>query len=297
MLRKPSHRPAGSKLASPAQGPGRLGLVATPIGNLGDMTLRAIAWLKEADLIACEDTRVSGKLLKHFGVQGPMLAYHDHNAERMRPRLIERLLAGENVALISDAGTPLINDPGYKLVRSAIEAGIEVTVLPGASAVLGALLLSGLPTDRFFYGGFLPVRQTQRRQELAKLATIPGTLIFFETGPRLATSLGDMSAVLGPREAAVVREITKLFEEARRASLPELARHYAEASAPKGEIVVVVAPPGEEVRQVVDLDSALRSALGQGSLKDAVASVALMTGLPRRVVYDRALALTRGSPS
>ncbi len=270
---------------------GCLGLVATPIGNLGDMTQRAIVWLKAADLIACEDTRVSLRLLRHFGIEKPLLSYHDHNAERMRPKILERLGEGERVALVSDAGTPLVNDPGYKLVVEAIGSGIPVTILPGPSAVIAGLLLSGLPTDRFLFAGFLPPKSAARRRELAELAGIRATLILFETAPRLAASLADMNSILGNRQASVSREITKMFEETRRGTLSEMAAHYASSARPRGEIVVVIGPPAEEAPESIDLDRHLAQALRLGSLKDAVAAVSAATGLPRRQVYERALAL------
>ncbi|MGH6952960.1 MAG: 16S rRNA (cytidine(1402)-2'-O)-methyltransferase, partial [Alphaproteobacteria bacterium] len=203
---KPSQAPARSKR------PGRLVVVATPIGNLADITLRAIDTLGAADLIACEDTRVTGKLLKAHGVETPMTPYHEHNAERARPAILERLMEGRHVALVSDAGTPLVSDPGYKLVRAAIEAGVEVTTVPGPSAVIAALVVSGLPTDRFLFAGFVPSREGARRRALAALAAVPATLVFFESGRRLARSLADMAEALGDRPAAIARELTKLHE-------------------------------------------------------------------------------------
>jgi 16S rRNA (cytidine1402-2'-O)-methyltransferase len=272
---------------------GCLGLVATPIGNLGDISARALDWLRNADLIACEDSRVSGRLLQHYGIDKKLIAYHDHNAEELRPVLLRHLRQGEKVALISDAGTPLISDPGYKLVRAAADAGIKVTALPGPSAPLMALILSGLPTDRFLFVGFLPAKSTARRQVAAEVATVPASLIFFETAPRLADSLADLAAVLGDRPAAVARELTKLYEEVRRGSLAELAAHYQEVGQPRGEIVLVVGPPAAETDIAFDLDAALRQALGRMSVKDAAASVAATSGLKRRLVYARALELVQ----
>jgi 16S rRNA (cytidine1402-2'-O)-methyltransferase len=253
--------------------------------------------LRRADHIACEDTRVTGGLMARYGIATPLLAYHEHNAARMRPLLLERLRRGETIALVSDAGTPLISDPGYKLVRAAVEAGISVTTLPGASAALAALVLSGLPTDRFFFAGFLPPRTAARRRDLAALAGIPATLIFFESAGRLADSLADMAAVLGARDGAVARELTKLYEEVRRGTLAELAAHYAAIDAPRGEIVVVVGPPAAtaEASDAV-IDDALRAALAKESLRDAVAAVAAALGAPRRRVYARALAIAGSRP-
>ena len=269
-----------------------LAIVATPIGNAGDITLRAIEMLKSVDAILCEDTRVSGKLLARHGISRPLLAYHEHNAERMRPQILERLRSGETLALISDAGQPLLSDPGFKLVRAAIAEGLPVTSLPGPSAALTALVLSGLPTDRFFFAGFLPPRPAARRRALAELAAIPGSLIFFEASQRLPAALGDMAAVLGPRSAAVARELTKLFEEVRRARLSELAAHYAEAGPPLGEVTIVVAPPeGPVAPPESAIDEALAEALARHSLRDAVVAVAAALGLPRRQVYARALEL------
>ncbi len=274
-----------------------LHLVATPIGNLRDVTLRALEALAAADVIACEDTRVTRKLLDHYGIETPLTPYHEHNAAEARPRLLGRLGDGGAVALVSDAGTPLISDPGYKLVRAVQEAGFAVTALPGASAVLTALGVAGLPTDRFFFEGFLPPREGARRARLGELARIPATLVVFESGPRLAASLADLAAVLGPREAAVCRELTKRFEEVRRGDLAALAQYYATADAPRGEIVVVTAPPAEEAPpEAEEVDALLRQALARASVKDAVAEVAAATGLARRDVYQRALALGRGDP-
>ncbi len=269
-------------------------LVATPIGNTGDITLRALELLRSADLIACEDTRVTAKLLKRFDIRTPMLPYHEHNATQMRPRLLARLAEGAVLALVSDAGTPLISDPGYKLVSAAVEAGVPLTALPGASALLTALQLSALPPDRFLFCGFLPVKAAARRAAIEELVSVPATLVCYESAQRLAALLADLAAVLGPRPAAVARELTKLFEEVRRGSLPDLAGHYAAAGPPKGEVVVVVGPPDATEAKAFDsegLEGALRQALAGASLKDAVAAVARLSGRPRREVYARALAL------
>lgn len=282
---------AGREMSAPPLA-GGLYLVATPIGHLRDITLRALDVLAAADAIACEDTRVTRKLAVHYGISTPMLAYHEHNAAAARPKLLARLAAGEAVALVSDAGTPLISDPGYKLVRAALEAGHAVTAIPGASATLAALNVAGLPTDRFFFEGFLPPKSAARRARIAELARIPATLVLFETGPRLAASLADLAAVLGAREAAVCRELTKLHEEARRGDLAALAADYAAMGEPRGEIVVVIGPPPEEEKpQAAQVDEMIRNALTRLSMKDAVGEVAAATGLPRRDIYQRALAL------
>ncbi len=269
-------------------------MVATPIGHAGDITLHALEILKAVRVIACEDTRVSAKLMQIHGVRTPLIAYHDHNADQMRPRLLADLHGGAAIALISDAGTPLVSDPGYKLVRDAIAAGIRVHVAPGPSAPIAALILSGLPSDRFFFAGFLDAKQGGRRRDLALLAAIPASLIFFEAAPRLARSLGDMADLLGDRPAAVAREITKFYEEVRRGTLGELARHYAAAGPPKGEIVVVVAPPSEDQPAASqDIDQMLRAALAHGSVRDAADQVAASLRQPRRAIYARALALAQ----
>ncbi|MEK9672070.1 MAG: 16S rRNA (cytidine(1402)-2'-O)-methyltransferase [Rhodospirillaceae bacterium] len=265
-------------------------LVSTPIGNAGDLSPRAQDVLARASVIACEDTRVTGPFLARFGISGKLLAYHDHNAERRRPAIIERLKKGESVALVSDAGTPLVSDPGYKLVQDCIEQDIPVTAVPGPSAVLTALALSGLPTDRFFFGAFLPPKSGARRKRLAEVAAIPGTLIFMEGPSRLAGCLADMSEMLGPRSAAVARELTKKFEEVRRGALPDLAAHYADAGPPRGEIMIVVGPPGDAPEASdADVDALLIKALKNGSVKDAAAEVAAATGMARKAVYARAL--------
>lgn len=269
-----------------------LHVVATPIGNLADISLRALATLKSADLVLCEDTRVTLKLIDRFGLKPKLLAYHEHNAASVRPRILKELAAERAVALVSDAGTPLISDPGYKLVAEALENGFRVYPVPGASALLAALVAAGLPTDRFFFEGFLPPKSGQRKNRIEELKAIPSTLVFYETGPRLAGSLRDLAEGLGAREAAVCRELTKTFEEVRRGSLAELAAHYEASGAPKGEIVIVAAPPGAiEPISSEELDDKLRRALKHGSLKDAVALVTEATGMKRREVYARALAL------
>jgi 16S rRNA (cytidine1402-2'-O)-methyltransferase len=269
-------------------------IVATPIGNASDITLRALDILRGVDLIACEDTRVSAKLLTIHGITTRRLAYHDHNADRVRPLLLARLAARERVALISDAGTPLISDPGYKLVRDAVAAGIDVHTAPGPSAALAALVLSGLPSNRFLFAGFLDAKSTARRRDLSGLARLDATLIFYESAPRLAASLADMAEILGDRPAAVARELTKLYEEVVRDSLAALARRYGESGPPKGEIVIIVGPPLDAAPIAeADLDAMLREALGRASVRDAAAELAARLDLPRRDVYARALLLSR----
>jgi 16S rRNA (cytidine1402-2'-O)-methyltransferase len=277
--------------------PAGLHIVATPIGNLRDITLRALETLAAADLIACEDTRVTRRLLDHYGIATPLTPYHEHNAAAVRPKLLARLAAGEAVALVSDAGTPLVSDPGFKLVREARAAGHAVTALPGASATLAALVSAGLPTDRFFFEGFLPAKEGQRRSRVAELARLPATLVLFETGPRVARALADLAAGLGPRDAAVCRELTKLHEEVRRGDLAELARAYAQGAEIRGEIVIVIAPPAADAGALSEdeVDALLRRALARASVKDAVTEVAGATGRPRREIYRRALALTGGA--
>lgn len=268
-------------------------LVATPIGNLRDLSPRALAALRDADVVLCEDSRVTAKLLGLCGIGRPLLPYHEHNAARVRPQVLERLRAGASVALVSDAGTPLVSDPGYKLVRDAIAAGIEVFAVPGPSAALAGLLVSGLPTDRFFVAGFLPTRRAQRRRAIAELAAVPGTLVVFEAARRLPDTLADLAAELGPRPAAVARELTKRFEEVRRGSLPELAAHYGETGPPRGETVIVIGPPVRAAAQENpdQLDELLAAALEGRSPAAAAAAVAAATGQPRRELYRRALAL------
>lgn len=267
-------------------------LVATPIGNSADITLRALNILSQADIVLCEDTRTSGKLMKIHGIHAAMQPYHEHNAERVRPMIMKNLNQGKVVAMISDAGMPLVSDPGYKMVEACVKENVMVTVAPGPSATLTALVLSGLPTDRFFFQGFLPPKSGARQKSLSELSTIPTTLIFLESAKRLAASLADMSNILGDRPAAVGRELTKFYEEIRRGSLDELARHYASTGAPKGEITLCVGPPlaiappsGEA------LDIMLKKALVSNSVKETVAHFNIITGLPKRVLYKRALAL------
>ena len=219
--------------------PGTLYIVPTPIGNLSDITQRALQILTDVDLIAAEDTRHTQKLLQHYGITTKTTSYHEHNERQRSEELIERLNQGKDIAIVSDAGTPGINDPGFRLVRLAIEKGIQVVSLPGPSAFVAALVASGLPTDEFFFGGFLPARSGARRSRLARLSNIPGTLIFYEAPHRLAGALKDASEILGSRNAVVARELTKIHEEIRRATLPDLAEHYSN-NEPKGEIVLLI---------------------------------------------------------
>ncbi len=244
--------------------------------------------------MVCEDTRVTRRLMQAHGLDTDLTPYHEHNAARVRPRLIERMKNGESMALVSDAGTPLISDPGFKLVREAIAEGVAVTMLPGASAPLTALVVSGLPCDRFFFAGFLPSKDGARRRALDELAPVPATLVLLESGRRLAATLGALAERLGPRPGAVARELTKAFEEVRRDDLAALANHYRRAGPPKGEIVIVVGPPEAAADLGENLDQQLLAALERASLRDAAALVAAATGLPKRRVYERALALAGG---
>jgi 16S rRNA (cytidine1402-2'-O)-methyltransferase len=265
-------------------------IVATPIGNLGDLSPRAAAILSAADLIAVEDSRVTAKLLHHIGVRRPMQPYHDHNADKVRPGLVARL-ASEAIALVSDAGTPLISDPGYKLVRDARAAGHLVVTIPGPSAVISALTLAGLPTDRFLFAGFLPTKAKARSDTIAEFKTLKATLAFYESGPRLATTLAALADELGDRDAAVAREISKSYEECVTGTLSSLAARYADAP-PKGEIVIIVGPPGEaEPASVDDLDAALVEALKHASPSKAAGEVAKRLGGDRKALYARALEL------
>jgi len=267
-------------------------VVATPIGNLADVTLRALAILAGADGILAEDTRVSRALLARYGIERPVSPYHEHNAAEARPRALKRIAEGQALALISDAGTPLISDPGYKLVAEAVELGLAVVAAPGPSAALAALCVAGLPTDRFYFEGFLPPRRSARRERINALAAVPGTLVFYEAPGRLAETLADLALELGARPAAVARELTKLHEEVRRGALAELAAEYSAAEPPRGEIVIVVG--ATEARRAVSeaaLDQEIAEQLTKLSVKDAAAAVAARHGLPRRQVYARALTL------
>lgn len=274
--------------------PAGLYLVATPIGNLADITLRALWVLQLADVIFCEDTRVTRKLLSAYGISARLLAYHEHNAQEAGAQVLEFLAAGKRVVLVSDAGTPLISDPGYRLVRDAHTAGHYVTSLPGASSVLLALTLAGLPTDRFLFAGFLPPKAQARDRAIEELAAIPATLVLLEAPHRLTDTLDALAAAMPDRQAAVTRELTKRHEEVRKATLTELADHYAQAGDPKGEVVLVIEPPlaGERFVPDIDLDVAILAALGIGeSVKELSTRLAKELDLPRKQVYDRALML------
>lgn len=281
------------RLDTSAQVGPALYIVATPIGNLRDITLRAIDTLQSVDEVLAEDTRTARKLFDAHAIKTKLTAYHDHNGAARRPELIERLQAGARIALISDAGTPLVSDPGWKLAREAAEAGVRIVPLPGASAMLAALVTSALPSDRFMFCGFLPPKSGARQKSLQIVASVPATLIFYESGPRLIASLADMRDTLGEaREAAVARELTKLFEETRRGTLTELAAYYAEHGKPKGEIVVLVGPPPAiAAPDDATLKAALEIALKTQPTKTAANAVAAQYNLPKRDVYQRALEL------
>lgn len=268
-------------------------VVATPIGNLNDITARALSVLRGVDLIACEDTRVTGALLHRFGIATDMTPYHDHNAEQARPHLLARLHAGGRVALVSDAGTPLISDPGYKLVRACAEAGIQVVPIPGPSAMLAALVTAGLPTDRVMFAGFLPQKSGARRASILEFKDLKASLVFYESAQRLPETLADLCTVLGARPAAVCRELTKLYEEVRRGTLAELAAVYGTEGPPRGEIVIVVGGASDAAVSAEVIDSALRQALTTMTVRDAAETVAEALQEPRRRVYQRALELAK----
>lgn len=279
----------------PRLAPG-LYLAATPIGAAGDVTLRALDALARADVIAAEDTRRTQQLMAIHGIDRAgrrLLPYHDHNGASQRPKLLARIAAGESVVCVSDAGTPMVADPGWRLARAAIDEGLTVTALPGASALLAALAIAGLPTDRFMFAGFLPPKQAARRKDLAGLAAVPATLVFYESPRRLGATLADMAEALGgSRKAAVCRELTKLHEEARRGALDELAEAYA-GDPPRGEIVICVGPPERTAPDADDIEAALAKALKTMGVRDAAKAVAEATGAPKRDIYQRALALSR----
>lgn len=266
-------------------------LVATPIGNLGDITVRALETLAAADQLACEDTRVTRVLLDRYGIRQKTVAYHEHNAAEAGPRLIAALEAGQSVALVSDAGTPLVSDPGYRLVGEAVDRGLKVVPIPGPSSVLAALSAAGLPTDAFMFAGFLPVKDGQRRSRLEELRAVPATLVFFESPRRLGDTLDAMLDVYGDRQAVVCRELTKAFEEFRRAPLAELAAHYAQAGAPKGEVVICVAQSAEAPATADDVDRLLLSLVAEMPASKAAAEAARMTGGHKPDLYRRLLEL------
>jgi len=288
-----SYAVAGQLVAAPKARPG-LYLVATPIGNLGDITLRALETLAGVDMIACEDTRITRRLTERYAITAELTPYHEHNAEAARPKILHRLAEGGAIALVSDAGTPLISDPGYKLVREACAAGHTVTALPGPSSVLTALSVAALPTDRFFFEGFLPSKQRARRNRLTELARIDATLVLFESGSRVQDTLADLAAIMGGREAAICRELTKLHEEISRAAVSELAERAGTLET-RGEFVLVIGPPPRDADVMTsdDLDDLLREQLRTQSVKDAVMHAVELSGRPRREVYARALALAK----
>jgi 16S rRNA (cytidine1402-2'-O)-methyltransferase len=272
-----------------------LHLVATPIGNLADVTLRALSTLAAADVVYCEDTRMTRRLLDRYAIKVPLQAYHEHNAQRMRPVILDRLKGGARLALVSDAGTPLVSDPGYKLVRAAIDEGLGVHVAPGPSAPLMALLLSGLPSDRFTFAGFLPNRSQARRAVLARLARHDASLVFFETAPRIAATLADIADVLGDPPVALARELTKIYEEVLRGKASEVAEAIAARGGLKGEITLVVSPPEADQADDAEVDEALSTALVEMTPGKAASLIARRFGRPRRELYQRALALKGGS--
>lgn len=287
---QPTRAAPASKLAS------GLYLVATPIGNLADISPRAVDVLGTVDAVLCEDTRHSGRLMAALGLKVRLRPYHEHNAARVRPAILAALATGARFALISDAGMPAIADPGHKLVKEALAAGVKVSAVPGPSAGLMALAISGLPTDRFFFQGFMPAKATARRKVWRELASVPGTLVVFEAPPRLAASVADAAAILGPRPAAIARELTKLHEELRRGTLDELAQALAVEPVPKGEIVLVVGPPAAQAYELDDeaVDAALAAALEVNAPSRAASLVAESSGRPRAELYKRALALRPG---
>jgi 16S rRNA (cytidine1402-2'-O)-methyltransferase len=272
--------------------PPGLYITATPIGNASDITLRALDVLRACDAIVAEDTRVTSRLLAIHGISRPFLIYNDHNAPTVRPKLLQRLREGARLALVSDAGTPLVSDPGHKLVTATLAEGIAVHPVPGPSAALAALTISGLPSERFLFVGFLPAKSGERRSALEALAPIPATLILFESAQRLAETLRDMAQVLGARDAAVTRELTKLHEEVRRGPLVELAAFYGEAGAPKGEITLVIGPPDAKIEEnPARIDELLAQVLPFMPVRPAATLIADLTGASKRTVYNRAIAL------
>lgn len=293
-MNRPSGEPKSRTDAAQALDPG-LYIIATPIGNLRDISLRALDTLAAADEVLAEDTRVARRLLDAHNVRAKLSPYHDHNGAKRRPEILDKLANGGAIALISDAGTPMVSDPGWKLSRDALEAGHKVFPIPGASALLAGLVASGLPSDRFMFCGFLPPKSGARKRVALELAAVPSTLVFYESGPRLADCLQDLADTLGgTREAAVARELTKLFEETRRGTLADLAAHYAENGPPKGEIVLLMGPPEKMEASEETIDAALTEALKSQSVKQASTEIAELFGLPKRNVYQRALALKDG---
>jgi 16S rRNA (cytidine1402-2'-O)-methyltransferase len=286
----------GQTMTAPKAASG-LYLVATPIGNLGDITLRALETLAGVDLIACEDTRITRRLTERYGIAVQLKPYHEHNAAEMRPKLLARLAQGASIALVSDAGTPLISDPGFKLVREVCAAGFNVSALPGPSSVLAALSVAALPTDRFFFEGFLPPKQIARRARLTELSRLDATLVLFESGSRVQDTLADLAAIMGARDAAICREMTKLHEEISRGPLVELAQS-ADTLETRGEFVLVIGPQAEGSQSMTadEIDALLRDRLSRDSVKDAVAHAVEVSGRPRREIYARALELAKSHP-
>src|SRR5882724_5188786 len=284
---------AGHVLTAPKAAPG-LHLVATPIGNLGDITLRALQTLAGVDIIACEDTRITRRLTERYAIAAQLKPYHEHNAVLARPKILERLAQGASIALVSDAGTPLISDPGFKLVREVCAAGHRVIALPGPSSVLAALAVAALPTDRFFFEGFLPPKETARRARLTELSRIDATLVMFESGNRVQDTLRDLARIMGARDAAICREMTKLHEDIQRAPIAELARS-ADRLETRGEFVLVVGPAAADAPAMSEdaVDDLLRNRLKRDSVKDAVAHAVELSGRPRREIYARALELAK----
>jgi len=299
MKRASNHPSEGAKLKpgetarkpEPGSLASGLHIVATPIGNARDISLRALEALAACDLILAEDTRVTSKLLSIHGIQKSLAPYNDHNGAEARPRILEKLRGGASIVLVSDAGTPLVSDPGFKLVQAALAEGLVVQALPGPSAALTALALAGLPTDRFLFAGFLPSKVGERASALEELKSVRTSLIFFESAQRLAESLGAMAAILGERGAAVTRELTKLHEEVRRGTLSELAAHYEKRGPPRGEITLVVGPPADAEPDRAAIDAALKAALPFMPVKAAAEMIAGLAGISRKAVYDRALEL------
>jgi 16S rRNA (cytidine1402-2'-O)-methyltransferase len=288
---RPAYTINGHAFEAPPLAPG-LHLVATPLGNLGDISLRALSVLAAATTVLCEDTRVTSRLMQRYSISTRLRPYHDHNAARVRPAILDGLAAGESVALVSDAGMPAISDPGFKLVRECIDREIPVDVIPGPTAPVTALALSGLPTDRFLFAGFLPHKQGQRLTTLRELANVPATLIFFETAPRLAASLHDIASVLAGRQVAVARELTKLHQEVLRGTADELAESLAASGQVKGEITLLVGPPVESASDDNDaIEGRLRDLLEDHSASKAAAIAARETGLPRAYIYELAMKL------
>jgi 16S rRNA (cytidine1402-2'-O)-methyltransferase len=269
-----------------------LHVVATPIGNLGDITIRALATLASADTVLCEDTRTSGKLMERFAIRTRLSPYHEHNAQKVRPEILERLSQGAAIALISDAGMPLVSDPGYRLVKEAAALGIPVTACPGPSAVLTGLALSGLPTDRFLFAGFVPQKQGERKRLFAEFAALKATLIFFESPHRIIETLHDLGAALPGRSVAVTRELTKLHEEVLRGTAEEIAAQLESRASVKGEITLLVGPPGEEEAvSEEDLDHAIAAALATMPASKAASELAKRFNLNRADIYQRILAV------